>query len=82
MKSSPDYRQISTRAFRFALMDLAALRNRFAKTQDISHLAISKLPRSKLINGMLAHEFGAETVIDYVSQCLAWDEDKEYVEHA
>lgn len=75
-------RNISSRAFYFHCMDLATLRNRFARTQDIPVMAINKLPRKKLVHGMLANEFGPESVIDYVSQCAAWDKDKAFVEGA
>lgn len=80
MSSSPDYRQISNRGFYFDQMELPTLHNRFARTQDISLLTIGKLPRNKLVNGMLANEFGAEAVIDYVAQCIAWDKDRVFVE--
>ena len=74
------HRNISQRAFYFHRMDLASLRNRFARTQDIPFMAINKLPRNKLVNGMLSNEFGPEAVIEYVSQCIAWDKDKAFVE--
>ncbi len=80
MSSPPNLRQISGRAFHFCRMDLATLRNQFARTQDIPMVTIGKLPRSKLINGMLAHEFGVDAVIDHVAACAAWNRDKALVE--
>jgi hypothetical protein len=71
---------ISQRAFYFYRMDLSTLRNRFARTQDIPFMAINKLSRRKLVNGMLSNEFGPEAVIEYVSQCIAWNKDKAFVE--
>ena len=76
------HRDISLRAFYFCRMDLSTLRNRFARTQDIPVMAINKLSRKKLVNGMLSNEFGPEAVIDYVAQCMAWNKDKAFVEGA
>ena len=73
-------RDISKRAFYFYRMDLSTLRNKFARTQDVPMMAINRLSRKKLVHGMLACEFGAEAIIDYVALCAEWDKDRAFVE--
>lgn len=76
------FNQISSRAFDLHLKDLDTLKNRFARVEiDVSRLVLAKMKRSQLIHAILANEFGAEAVMDYISQCREWDEMKALVEH-
>lgn len=69
------FRQISERAFHLHRKDLDSLRNMFMhKRVDVSRIAIARMKRPQLVNAIVAAEFGAEALMDYISQCSEWDE--------
>jgi len=75
------FREISDRAFQYHMKDMDTLRSRYSRAQvDISKMFISRMKRPQLINAILAVEFSAEAVMDYISQCKEWDECKAFVE--
>lgn len=39
---------------------------------------IARLPRDKVVNAILAMEFGIEALIEYISESKARDRDKEF----
>lgn len=43
-------------------------------------MMIAKMKRKQLVHALLADEFGGDAVMDYISQCRQWDEDKNFVE--
>lgn len=75
------FSKISNRAFHLHLKDMDTLRNKFSHTQiDIPKMMIAKMKRKQLVHALLADEFGGDAVMDYISQCRQWDEDKNFVE--
>lgn len=72
------FRDISHRAFQLHLKDIDTLRNKYANNPqvDIGRIFVFRMKRPQLINAILAVEYGAEVVMDYISQCKEWDEFK------
>lgn len=73
--------KMSQRAFQLHLKDMDTLRNKYGRAEiDISRMFINRMKRKELINALLAVEFGAEAVMDYISQCKEWDAMKDFAE--
>ena len=76
------FSQMSNRAFDLYLTDMDTLRNKYGRVQiDIPKTLIGRMKRPQLVNALLADEFSAEAVMDYISQCKEWDEMKSFVEN-
>lgn len=73
------YGDISARAFQLYLKDLDTLRSKYRRCEiDVPYTMIARLPRDKVVNAILAMEFGIEALIEYISESKARDRDKEF----
>ena len=73
------YGDISDRAFQLFMKDLDTLRSKYRRCElDIPTTMIARLPRDKVVNALLAVEFGVEALIEYISECKARNRDKEF----
>lgn len=76
------FRDMSRQAFHLYTKDMDTLRNRYTRASvDIGRTLINRLKRTQLVNAILADQFGADAVMDYISQCREWDEMKDFVEN-
>lgn len=70
---------MSKRGFQLFQIDLDTLRNKYRRCAiDLPTAMIARLPRAKLVNALLAEEYGVEALIEYISECKARERDKEF----
>lgn len=68
------YSKISDRLFQLGLKDMDTLRNKYQRLNiDISRIAVMKMKRHQVINGIAADDFGSEAIQAYFVQCRQWD---------
>jgi hypothetical protein len=75
------YREMSERAFRLHMKDLDTLKNLYGRSSvDVPKMFITRMKRPQLVNAILATEYTADAVIEYISQCKEWDDMKAFVQ--
>lgn len=75
------YEEVSSRFFRYALMNTRDIRTRYRNVAiDIPHSVVNTSPRNHMIRILVEQELGKEKVADYLEMANTWREYDKYAD--